>query len=41
MSGKEIFFKDLDANTLDALKRYEQQFVYDEDPELLDPIVEV
>ena len=31
MSGKEIFFKDLDANTLDALKRYEQQFVYDED----------
>lgn len=28
---KEIYYKNLDANPVDALKRYEQQFVYDEE----------
>ena len=31
MSGKEIMYNDLDAKSLDALKRYEQKFIYDED----------
>ena len=31
MAVKEILYKDLDANTLDALKRYEQKFIYDDD----------